>query len=418
MTDRPETGASAFLIDIQFYPSSRQAVDLNELRELVYSAGLHVAGDMHFARKVPDPRLFVGKGKAAEICAAVKASTADLVIINHALTPAQQRNLEKVLNCRVMDRTELILLIFARRARSFEGKLQVELATLKHQSTRLVRGWTHLERQRGGIGLRGGPGETQLETDRRLIRGRMRQVTEQLEKVRAQRAEGRKSRQKADLPTVALVGYTNAGKSTLFNRLTGADAYAADQLFATLDPTLRRVNLPEVGTVVFADTVGFIRDLPHDLIHAFRATLEEVTEAALLLHVVDVSDPDRQRHLASVQSVLSEIGAADVPQMVVYNKMDLEGDPGTVADVFPPAVTGRFFISAQTGVGIDVLCSAVAAVLAGQVETRTLLIKSDEAAFLAKLYRYGAVVSVEDAGEGVRRVVARLPESGWRRISR
>lgn len=353
MTDRPEAGKSTFLVALHFYPAKGGQEDLSELKALVVSAGLSVAGDMSATIKVPDPRYLVGSGKVNEIRQAAMAHNAHLVIISHPLSPAQQRNLEKAIGCRVMDRTELILTIFAKRARSFEGKLQVELAMLKHQATRLVRGWTHLERQRGGIGLRGGPGETQLETDRRLLRTRMARLTRQLEKVRAQRSESRKLRRRADLPAIALVGYTNAGKSTLFNRLTGAKVLAANQLFATLDPTLRRVSLEGFGNVIFADTVGFIRDLPPALIEAFRATLEEVTEATLLLHVVDVEDPDRQLHLASVEAVLKEIGAGDVPRMLVYNKADRGVDPGVVADIVSESVFSRVFVSAKEGTGMD-----------------------------------------------------------------
>lgn len=345
-----------------------QKVDnaLDEFRALVGAAGFLPVGELLAVRKTIDPRYFIGKGKVEEIQGHLAASGADLVIIGEALAPAQQRNLEKAFNCRVVDRTELILAIFARRAQSAEGKLQVELATLKHQSTRLVRGWTHLERQRGGIGLRGGPGETQLEVDRRQIRTRMRQVSERLEKVRRQRDLGRRLRQRAAIPTLALVGYTNAGKSTLFNRLTGAGVFTADQLFATLDPALRRAWLQTVGPVIFADTVGFIRDLPPDLVKAFRATLEEVTRADVLLHVVDLSDPDRQDHIADVQSVLEILGADTIPQVMVYNKLDRAPDASVVEDAVPPSVVVRVFVSALDKTGCDVLREALVSVLSSQ----------------------------------------------------
>ncbi len=297
--------------------------DVNEFQELAQSAGARVLSLVTGTRQAPDPKYFVGTGKAEEIRQQVLAHQVKLVLIDHNLSPTQERNLERLLQCRVLDRTGLILDIFAQRARSFEGKLQVELAYLNHLSTRLVRGWTHLERQRGGIGLRGGPGETQLEVDRRLIRNRIKTIKKRLEKVRKQREQGRRARSKAIIPTIALVGYTNVGKSTLFNLLTGAEVYSANQLFATLDPTLRRVFIPEGGAVILADTVGFIRHLPHQLIEAFRATLEEVSKADLLLHVVDVHDLERSAHIAQVNQVLEEIGADEVPRILVYNKIDL-----------------------------------------------------------------------------------------------
>lgn len=297
--------------------------DLEEFRELAQSAGARVLSIVTGSRQVPDSKYFVGTGKAEEIRQQVLTQKAQLVLINHNLSPTQERNLERLLQCRVLDRTGLILDIFAQRARSFEGKLQVELAFLSHMSTRLVRGWTHLERQRGGIGLRAGPGETQLEVDRRLIRNRIKAIKKRLEKVRKQREQGRRARSRKDIPTIALVGYTNVGKSTLFNVLTGAEVYSANQLFATLDPTLRRVFLPGGGAVILADTVGFIRHLPHQLVEAFRATLEEVGKADLLLHVVDVQDPERAAHRVQVDQVLEEIGAKEVPRILVYNKIDL-----------------------------------------------------------------------------------------------
>src|SRR5688572_20880341 len=276
-------------------------------------------------RRAPDPRLYIGSGKAEEIRGLVAATGADLVLFDHALSPSQERNLEALLKCRVLDRTGLILDIFAQRARSFEGQLQVELAQLRHLATRLVRGWTHLERQKGGIGLRG-PGETQLETDRRLLANRIKTLNGRLDKVLVQRETTRRERKRAAVPTVSLVGYTNAGKSTLFNRLTGADAYAADQLFATLDPTVRRLDLPDARYALLADTVGFVRDLPYELVAAFRSTLQEAREAAVLLHVIDAADANRAERVAQVNEVLQEVGAGDLPQIEVYNKADLLGE--------------------------------------------------------------------------------------------
>ncbi|HEY0635755.1 MAG TPA: ribosome rescue GTPase HflX, partial [Gammaproteobacteria bacterium] len=319
MFERPKSGERALLVHLDFRQEGEQE-DLDEFRDLALSAGAEPVAVVTGARQTPDPKYFIGSGKAEEIRRQVEQDEVELVLVNHALSPAQERNLERLLQCRVLDRTGLILDIFAQRARSHEGKLQVELAQLKHLATRLVRGWTHLERQKGGIGLRG-PGETQLETDRRLLAERIKTLNRRLEKVLLQREQGRKARQRAEIPTVSLVGYTNAGKSTLFNRLTSEGVYAADQLFATLDPTLRRLQLPNGNNCIVADTVGFIRHLPHDLVAAFRATLQESREADLLLHVVDASDPERDAKRHQVNEVLREIGAAEVPQIEVYNKI-------------------------------------------------------------------------------------------------
>ena len=311
MFDRYEAGEQAILVHVDLTDEGARE-DLAELQMLASSAGANQLAVITCRRDVPQPKYFVGTGKAQEIAFEVKQLGADLVIFNHALTPAQERNLEKLFECRVLDRTTLILDIFAQRARTHEGKLQVELAQLRHISSRLVRGWTHLERQKGGIGLRG-PGETQLETDRRLIRERITNILSRLEKVEKQREQGRRARMRNEIPVVSLVGYTNAGKSTLFNRLTASDVYAANQLFATLDPTLRRLELDEVGTVIFADTVGFIRHLPHDLVAAFKATLQETREADLQLHVIDCADERMDDNIAQVQHVLAEIEADDLP---------------------------------------------------------------------------------------------------------
>ena len=309
MFDRYQGGDNAVLVHVSFN-NQKACDDLAEFKMLVTGAGVNVLSLVTASRQAPDAKFFVGSGKAEEIAEEVAQQQAELVIVNHPLSPSQERNLEKALCARVIDRTGLILDIFAQRARSHEGKLQVELAQLRHLSTRLVRGWTHLERQKGGIGLRG-PGETQLETDRRLIRGRIKALLARIEKVSKQREQGRRMRQKNSIPTVAFVGYTNAGKSTLFNSLTSADVYAADQLFATLDPTLRRIQLEDVGEIVLADTVGFIRNLPHDLIAAFKATLQEIVDADLVLHIIDATDANMQDNIEQVETVLTEIGAGD-----------------------------------------------------------------------------------------------------------
>lgn len=348
--DRPKGGERAVLVHVNF-PAGVMQEDLLEFEELAHSAGAQCVAIIKGTQATPFPRFFVGSGKAEEIQKVVKLQNAELVLFNHVLTPAQERNLEQLFQCRVLDRTGLILDIFATRARSFEGKLQVELAFLKHMATRLVRGWTHLERQRGGIGLRG-PGETQLETDRRLIRKRIQVIEKRLDKVRKQREQSRRARQRATLPTIALVGYTNAGKSTLFNYLARSDVYVADRLFATLDPTLRRMNLPGFGSVILADTVGFIRHLPHDLVEAFHATLQEVTEADLLLHVVDVSDEKRQMNREAVDQVLESIGAKNVPRLIVFNKIDLCENFKTALDLTISSHDIRVFISAKEGLGI------------------------------------------------------------------
>ncbi|MDT8310108.1 MAG: ribosome rescue GTPase HflX [Methylophaga sp.] len=329
-----------------------------EFIELVNSTGAKITADISGKRHRPDAKLFAGSGKAEEIGVAVEANQAALVIFNHELSPSQERNLEQKLKCRVLGRTGLILDIFARRARSHEGKLQVELAQLQHLSTRLVRGWTHLERQKGGIGLRG-PGETQLETDRRLLGGRIKSLKKRLEKVRSQREQGRRSRQRSNTPVVSLVGYTNVGKSTLFNKMTAAEVYADDRLFATLDPTLRRLRLVNTEQLILADTVGFIRQLPHDLVESFSSTLEETRDATLLVHVVDASAVDREELMQHVDDVLHQIGAQDVRQLVVYNKID------KLADVVPRLERDqhgqirRIWLSAHTGAGLALLRQAL-----------------------------------------------------------
>ncbi|MCW8887683.1 MAG: GTPase HflX, partial [Gammaproteobacteria bacterium] len=325
MFERPQAGARALLVHLDLQAESERE-DLSEFVDLARSAGADPVVTVRGSRRTPEAKYFVGSGKAEEIREQVKSEEIELVLINHAISPAQERNIEKLVECRVLDRTGLILDIFAQRARTHEGKLQVELAQLSHLSTRLVRGWTHLERQKGGIGLRG-PGETQLETDRQLLGARIKQLKKRLAKVRQQREESRKGRVRADIPTVSLVGYTNAGKSTLFNRLCEKQAvYVADQLFATLDPTLRRTELPSQEPIILADTVGFIRHLPHDLVESFRSTLTETREADLLLHVIDAGDEERQLKIEQVNDVLNEIGADMVPQIEIYNKIDTVED--------------------------------------------------------------------------------------------
>ncbi|MFO7541863.1 MAG: GTPase HflX [Thiobacillus sp.] len=365
MFDRHQGGERVILVAMDF-GTPDYAESVAELKLLASGAGLDIQDQVQGKRSRPDAALFVGSGKADEIAALVQATESDVVIFNHELTPAQERNLERRLHCRVIDRVSLILDIFARRAHSAEGKLQVELAQLQHLSTRLVRGWTHLERQRGGVGMRG-PGEKQLETDRRLIGVRVKALRERLAKLGKQRRTQRRSRARQHVFSVALVGYTNAGKSTLFNALTRAGAYAADQLFATLDTTTRKMYLPPRegwagGEVVLSDTVGFITNLPHELVAAFRATLEATTEADLLLHVIDSASPGRERQIEAVDTVLEEIGAQAVPQLRVYNKLDLTCiAPGIGRDEYGKLLS--VYVSAQTGAGLDLLRDALTEIL-------------------------------------------------------
>ncbi|MBF4990838.1 GTPase HflX [Methylophilus sp. QUAN] len=357
MFDRPSGGDAVVLVSVNFGDADYEE-SLQELRHLAGTAGLNISATLEGKRQAPDPKYFIGSGKADELKTLLAAHDSKVAAFNHDLSPSQQRNLEKLLEARVVDRTGLILDIFAQRAQSHEGKLQVELAQLEHLSTRLVRGWTHLERQKGGIGVRGGPGETQLELDRRMLRVRVKQLREKLDKLKQQRGMQRRARKRSNLMTVSLVGYTNAGKSTLFNRLTHSGVYAADQLFATLDTTSRKMHLPDGYPVVLSDTVGFIKHLPTTLIEAFGATLEEAAQADLLLHIVDVASPNRDNQIEQVNIVLNEIGAANVPQILVLNQIDRMGmAPGVDLDEYGNIRTVR--VSAREGTGIEDLRQAL-----------------------------------------------------------
>ncbi|GGI79136.1 ribosome rescue GTPase HflX [Shewanella gelidii] len=413
MFDRYEAGESAVLVHIDF-PDENSREDLVELQLLVDSAGARAVGTITGSRRSPDRKFFVGTGKAEEIAALVAATDANVVIFNHALSPAQERNLEQVCQCRVLDRTTLILDIFAQRARTHEGKLQVELAQLRHMSTRLIRGWTHLERQKGGIGLRG-PGESQLETDRRLLRGRIKTIKNRLEKVDKQREQSRRSRVRSDLPTVSLVGYTNAGKSTLFNALTSSDVYAADQLFATLDPTLRKLELPD-GAIILADTVGFIRHLPHDLVAAFKATLQETREADLLLHVVDCADDNMGDNFEQVQAVLKELDADEIPQLVVNNKLDLLEDVAPRIDYDEEGKPTRVWVSAQKQNGFELLLEAIVALVGEKILSLQLRIPAAAGHYLGRFYRLDVIQSKEYQDNGDCLVEVRLSETDWNRL--
>ncbi|CAM3945564.1 ribosome rescue GTPase HflX [Vibrio aquimaris] len=417
MFDRYEAGERAVLVHINFTQEGEWE-DLSEFEMLVSSAGVSSLQVVTGSRQSPHPKYYVGEGKAQEIAQIVRLSGADIVIFNHALSPAQERNLESLCKCRVLDRTGLILDIFAQRARTHEGKLQVELAQLRHISTRLIRGWTHLERQKGGIGLRG-PGETQLETDRRLLRDRIKAILRRLEKVAKQREQGRRARSRAQIPTISLVGYTNAGKSTMFNRITQAGVYAADQLFATLDPTLRKIDLADVGPAILADTVGFIRHLPHDLVAAFKATLQETQEADILLHVVDASDERFRENIGAVHEVLEEIDAHEVPALLVMNKIDnLESQSPRIErdeDGVPRAV----WVSAMEGVGIELLFDALTERLASQMVQYHLRIPPQHQGRIRSTFFQMKCIQQEDYDQdGNLLIDVRMQQVDWSRLEK
>ncbi len=417
MFDRYEAGERAVLVHINFTQEGEWE-DLSEFEMLASSAGVSTLQVVTGSRQSPHPKYYVGEGKAQEIAQAVQLAGADIVIFNHALSPAQERNLEALCKCRVLDRTGLILDIFAQCARTHEGKLQVELAQLRHISTRLIRGWTHLERQKGGIGLRG-PGETQLETDRRLLRDRIKAILRRLEKVAKQREQGRRARSRAEIPTISLVGYTNAGKSTLFNRITAAGVYAADQLFATLDPTLRKIDLADVGPAILADTVGFIRHLPHDLVAAFKATLQETQEADILLHVVDASDERFRENIQAVHDVLEEIDAHEVPTLVVMNKIDnLEGQrPRIERD--DEGVPQTVWVSAMEGEGIDLLFDALTERLASQMVQYQLRIPPQHQGRLRSIFFQMKCIQQEEYDQdGNLLINVRMQQVDWSRLEK
>ncbi|WP_052122358.1 ribosome rescue GTPase HflX [Chelonobacter oris] len=405
----------AILVHV-FFSAQKDVENIEECRQLAASAQVEVIDLLTTTRTAPQPKYFIGQGKAEEVAEAVKRHDADIVLVNHILSAAQNRNLERLCGCRVIDRTTLILDIFAQRARSHEGKLQVELAQLKHISTRLIRGWTHLERQKGGIGLRG-PGETQLETDRRLIKVRLAQLQAKLAKVSQQRNLNRRTRQKAEIPTLSLVGYTNAGKSTLFNALTTADVYAADQLFATLDPTLRKLRIGNVGTSILADTVGFIRHLPHDLVEAFKSTLQETTEATLLLHVIDASDERRQENIDAVDSVLEEIGAQQIPHLLVFNKIDQCENVPPHIEYDDQGKPSAVYLSAQNGEGIELLLEAIQKRLENQILHLQLLLPVTEGKIRHLLYQQNHIKAENITEDGEFCITLQIDSNKWQQLT-
>jgi len=409
-----ELAEQAVLVHVNF-PQEAATEDLQELKMLVASAGVSTLQVMTTNRPSPDAKFFIGSGKAAELATTVADLSASVVIFNHELSPGQTRNLERLCQARVLDRTSLILDIFAQRARTYEGKLQVELAQLQHLASRLIRGFDN-ERQKGGIGLRG-PGETQLETDRRLLRERVRALKQRLEKMTRQREQGRRARQRSDQPVISIVGYTNAGKSTLFNRLTAASVYAADQLFATLDPTLRRITLPQFGDAILADTVGFIRHLPHDLVAAFKSTLQETRDADIQLHVIDVADPRKDDNIKQVDLVLQEIDAADVTQLLVFNKIDQIAQLPRI-DYDDNGLPSAVYLSAMTGEGIALLQQALVQLLSQQHVQLTLLLPPAAANWRARLYQLQAVQQEEYLDDGQCRLNIQLSTAQWARLQK
>ena len=409
-----ETNDKAVVVHV-FFSQNRNLEDLSEFQQLAKSAKVEISQLITTARSVPQAKYFVGEGKAQEIAQAVEIHNANVVLVNHSLTPAQTRNLESICQCRVVDRTGLILDIFAQRARSHEGKLQVELAQLKHLATRLVRRKTGLDQQKGAVGLRG-PGETQLETDRRLIKVRIAQLQNRLEKVEKQRNQNRQTRKKADIPTISLIGYTNAGKSTLFNQLTQANVYAADQLFATLDPTLRRLSIQDVGTTILADTVGFIRDLPHDLVSAFKSTLQETTEASLLLHVIDCADPRKLENIAAVNDVLTEIKANEVPFLLIYNKIDQLEDIQPHIEYDDQNKPVAVYLSAQSGDGINLLVDAICERLKNEILHFRLTLSSQEGKIRHHLYRLNCIRKEEISEQGDFLLEIQIDKIEWLKL--
>ena len=410
--ERHEGGERAIIVHLDIR-QIQDPDDLNEFELLADSAGADRLALVTGSRARPDAKYFVGSGKAQEIAELVREHDADIVLFNHNLSPSQERNIEALVQCRVLDRTGLILDIFAQRARTYEGKLQVELAQLNHLSTRLVRGWTHLERQKGGIGLRG-PGETQLETDRRLLQVRVTQLKTKLEKVRQTRAQGRARRQKSDVPTISLVGYTNAGKSTLFNRLVDENLYAEDKLFATLDPTLRRLDWQGVGRVVLVDTVGFVRHLPHELVESFHATLEETLEADLLLHVIDSSSEDMHEQIQAVKNVLAEIDN-DVPVLNVYNKIDITDEPAHIGYA-KEGQPNRVYVSSRQNLGMEELSLAVQQLLMGTLTTFDLTLPYNAGQFKNTLYELGVILEESYDDNGHECLTIRLPSDRLKQL--
>jgi len=412
--DRPDNGEGAVLVHIDF-PEGADREDPREFDELVRSAGCAPLALITGTRSVPDARTYIGKGKLEEVREAVEFTEAELVLFNHALTPSQERNLEEELGCRILDRTGLILDIFAQRARTHEGKLQVELAQIQHQATRLVHGWSHLDRQKGGYGMRG-TGETQSEADRRLLRDRIKTINKRLERVQGQRDQSRRARKRSSTPSVSIVGYTNAGKSTMFNTITNADVYAADQMFATLDPTLRRMPVAGLGEVVLVDTVGFIRHLPHKLVEAFKATLQETREADLLLHVIDGADDDRQANMEQVEIVLDELEALERPVLQVFNKIDLLPGQNPRIDRDESGLPWRVWVSAKNDQGMELVSQAIGELLSQTLFEEVLELTPKDGQLRSLLYAQQAVVNETVSENGNIMMDVRLEKDDLQRL--